>query len=1259
MYSPGASQTVTHRTGIPITAVDVSPRRTHAVLAGKDILKTICVSPDHSSEEVNLHNAIISYSSTHRHVSSAARYRDQLTVRDVKWSHGLYDTTIATAVANGRIVVYDLHRPGLEFCRFHGHSRQVHRLAFNPKFPAWLLSGSHDSSIRLWDLRVASAERGVSSCGSTDLYNGNSDAVRDVRWSPNDGFTFATATDSGAIQLWDHRKANAPVMRIAAHDKPCFSVDWHPDGKHVASAGTDRQVKVWDFSSSAERRQKPTFHFRTPQAVLNLRWRPPSWAGEDWQSSQIVTSYDKDDPRVHLWDLHRPHIPFREFDRYDSCATDLLWHSKDLLWTVGDSGIFTQTDIRYAPQVIRRRPTCSVAWSPNGDVLAFVQKRAGHRASGANATEFLGYREDESNRSERPWSRAPADDIFDESTNSSFIRHRHTKSAGARQSKSLGSTPPSTPGFNPVLSLEKALPKSKAPAARQLGAVGSVPGATMDAVLFRYLARHYAPLIDDFADESECHDPLRALLVSLDINADRAEDASLFQLAQTWRIVKFSAVQALQRRAESERLSEKGSDGVNKKLAKESQPVEKSRALEDGRHDKMKSRLFKGVTGSEGRRSPRLEPDGISGIATPLAQPLPDSPNNQIASPEDNVPDIQPLPPSVQSSKHATTASSDWTMSDLDDRSVAQSGHRQSQSSESSSYRLREAIAQGLQDEQRSVPLDIAGRADWRVRESPVPRKGASEEDEYDQRMEDKKAAIRDYKSFPKKILSLESPVEYTKPPVPHGHESGESFPMFSASTDSSNRAKSIGASFSPKHPALDTIDDDDDDDVGDDTINENYANAPGDSMLSQHGEGEELGDDMSLEGSFPDNGNVHLERPSSPPPLLKDVHPLSVPGKSSPQAATKETVRPAIPGATEDLSKLALPICPDLTESKPWSVEVMLNEAIRHYHSSTLVDIQTAAHLLHILQLLFHESEKIIPYEECELIYKAYNEHLLRQSMYVEAAELRLLCVPTYPAVYDYAQIDTFANVFCFTCKRPYENPRQDNRRCYRCSTPQEPCPICMSMHPPPEWTEAAEQSAISSDLDDDPRSDTTSRVSTRSSAKTEPLPPSEVRRLDEAGATAPRPKGSSLWAWCQGCGHGGHVACMTTWLGDISFGEGGCATPGCFHDCGPGPRREQNRAVLLEESKRRDSANRRAGLGSVKRDPWAKGESRAVEKVRGMLSGAPGGGAANAPAAGPGVSPGMVSPKKVRLVTPTEQGKRRGGSGRASGGGAPGPGG
>ncbi|KAI9371656.1 hypothetical protein BJX61DRAFT_534624 [Aspergillus egyptiacus] len=1210
---PGASQTVTHKTGISIAALDISPQRTHAVIGGKEILKTIRVQPDHSSEEFNLRNAIISYSSTH-HVGSglSARHKDQLTVKDVKWSHGPYDQIIATAVANGRIVVYDLQRTGLEFCRFQGHSRQVHRLAFNPHQPAWLLSGSQDATIRMWDLRAVPADRGVSVCGSRDQYSGNSDAIRDVRWSPGDGVMFATATDSGAVQLWDCRKSSGPLLRITAHDRPCYSVDWHPDGKHIVSGGTDRQVKVWNFSSTAERRQKPTFQFRTPQAVLNVRWRPPSWSREvegsgDWQSSQVVTSYDKEDPRIHLWDFRRPHIPFREFDRYDSHATDLLWHSKDLLWTVGDGGAFTQTDIRYAPQVVNQRPTCSVAWSPSGGIVAFAQKRPRRSILGLSTNEFIGYSGEE-NTSGETLSHSPPDDIAYSSDN-----------------------------YRPDT--------------------------------FQYLARQYSPLFQGGLNGVRTG-ILQPLLDSLDHNAQCAEDTSLMKLAQTWRIMKYAIVQELEAREREQRQSpEKFSRSIKKKPSKDEPVTEKVRTLEDARHEKMKSRFFKGVMESEASKHSLSEPESASNMTTPLAQPLPDSPPDSYGSTDpqlrslNDTDDIEPLPPSVLGSNQATMASNGWSsMSDTDVRPIHQLQHRESNDSEgvptSDSPPFDPppgSIPSVVEEEQRSAPLAIAGRTDWHLSRRPRLTKHISEADEYDQKMEDRRAAIRDYKYFPKKILSLESQPDSAKPGF-YRHESTESFPMFSASTTSSHPSKSPTTSFSSTTRLYD-IPQGEVVGHGHDVAsrNDTLLRTRSDSILTTSSIAEEAFEaEEMFEESFADNSHRHLDRPSTPPPLLKESTPLKAPGEEAQDMARQTAVLDDSAHTTTELGnalpQTSLPILSDQKRDNPWSAEMLLREVIRHYHSSTHVDIQSAAHLLQKLHILFEDSENILPSEESEAIFKVYNETLLRQSMYIEAAELRLLCVPTYPAVYEYAQGDTYMNVFCFTCKRPYENPKNDNTRCYRCDTPQEPCSICMSTEPPAEWVVEQSSSPFNASYDLD--SDGSSHLhSSHSSLKTESITPSELQPTEEIQLEPyqpTRPKGSALWSWCQGCGHGGHLACISTWLKAVDLSEGGCATPGCLHDCGPGPRREHNRNVLQEESKRRDSANRKSGMGFVKRDTWTRGESKAVEKVRGMLGGAVSTGSAspattmNTSVAPSGTSSNMMSsPKKVRLVTPSEQGK------------------
>ncbi|KAJ5667283.1 hypothetical protein N7507_003147, partial [Penicillium longicatenatum] len=1255
---PGEPQTVTHRTGIPIVTLDISPQQTHAVIGGKDILKTIRVSPDHSSEEFNIRNAVVSYASTHHDAGVSMPHKDQLNVKDVKWSHGNYDRIIATAVANGRIVVYDLQRPGLQLCRFQGHNRQVHRLAFNPHLASWLLSGSQDGTIRMWDLRSASTNRGLSTCGSKHVYQGNSDAIRDVRWSPSDGVVFATASDSGAIQMWDSRKTNAPLMRIAAHDRPCFAVDWHPDGKHIVSGGTDRQVKVWDFSSSAERRQKPTFQFRTPQPVTNVRWRPPSWVGDspgsgEWQSSQVVTAYDKEDPRIHLWDLRRPHVPFREFDRYDSPASDLLWHSKDLLWTVGEVGAFTQTDLRYAPTVVTRRPTCSVAWSPNGAFVAFGQKRLRRRAHGANAPQFLQVEEDVASNGERSLSQSPADDMLDEEVLASSLRHPQTKATVPRPSKSLGSTPPGAVESVPILPLDQALAKITTPGPDQLGAIGRIPGVTNEESVFRYLARHYSPLMIDYDRQQNHVDVLNSLMNSLDQNAESADDVSLIKLAQTWRIVKFAITQELQRRSR-EQLPGKG--GVKEKSSKDGLLGDKPRTVDENRQGKVKSRLFKGVMETEGQKTHGTEAESTSNMTTPLARPLPDSPqmdswssDSQIPSLDENAIDIDPLPPSVLSSHNG------WSLPDHDNRLTAPSPlpEGQSVSSEdvySSTGVLFDRPVLDPDNEQRSAPRAIAGRVDWRTRNRPdFPREAS--EDDYDQQMEDKRAAIRDYKQFPKKVLTLDGPLESNRPPAPEGylrHDSSESFPMFSAS-DSSHPSKSIGASYSSNHRFPDRRPSD-----------AGQAGSYGgrSAVSARRGSNlepppEELDEDLGFDESAIEADQVHLQRPSSPPVLLTESTPLERPDSIDQFQSSNHSVSvdisayPTMAGIYEDLSRVKIPLPADTAEPKPWSIESILKEAVRYYHSNnSSVDIQTAAHLLQKLHILFQDCEQILPYEECEMIFKTYNEYLIRHSMDLEAAELRLSCVPTYPAVYDYAQVDTYINVFCYTCQKPYENPKRDNTRCYRCSTPQAPCSICMSIDPPAEWVAAQRDQATSfGTTSPNPESETTSH----SSVPTEAAPNSEIDQFDSFAA--PRPKGSSLWTWCQSCGHGGHVACITTWLNDVSISEGGCATPGCSHDCGPGPRRDSNRSVLLAESKRRDSTSRTSGVGLVKRDPWTKGESKAVEKVRGMLGAAGAvattGGNVSTTSSGQTAASGAVSPKKVRLVTPGEQ-VRRGPSNR-----------
>jgi WD40 repeat protein len=219
-------------------------------------------------------------------------------------------------------------------------------------------------------------------CPSREQFSGMNGGIRDVQWSPTDAVEFAFGTDNGTIQRWDFRQPKGPKQKITAHDqRTCTSIDWHPDGKHLLSASVDKTVKVWDLSIDG-RRQKPTFVLTTPYPVHRARWRPPYWSDEyhekgAYQCTQLATSYDEKHSPIHIWDLRRPYLPFREIHKFNTAPTDMIWHSRDTLWTVGKEGIFQQNDSHLAPKIVSRRNLQALAVSPSGELGAFAQKRPG------------------------------------------------------------------------------------------------------------------------------------------------------------------------------------------------------------------------------------------------------------------------------------------------------------------------------------------------------------------------------------------------------------------------------------------------------------------------------------------------------------------------------------------------------------------------------------------------------------------------------------------------------------------------------------------------------------------------------------------------------------------------------------------------------------------------------------------------------------------------------------------------------------------
>ena len=1164
-------------------------------MAGRDILKTIQVEDFTCAEDFNLRTNIIAYATTHETPTGAisARHRDRLAAQDVKWSHGNFSTTIATAAANGNIVVYDLNRPGVEIARLHEHSRQVHRLGINPYAPQLMLSGSQDSTVRLWDLRKLAGERSVMTCSSLNKFSGNSDGIRDLRWSPTNGVEFAIGTDNGTIQRWDIRRDNAPLLKINAHEKTCNAIDWHPDGKHVASGGADKNIKVWDFSSS-DRRMRHLWQIRAPQAVLSVRWRPACWSSDKegsahWQCTQIATSYDQQETKIHVWDFRRPYLPFREVNRYDTPATGLLWKSESLLWSVGSAGMFTQTDVNFATKTSDRRSPNTLEVAPDGRILCFLQKRERRRSSIKDILDDL---DQQSQRRSSTSEKAPSSNhgtthssSEEPSLLSSSLKNRQRKHPGSvRSAKSFTGTPPSAGSGGPVQRLDISLHEKEVFHSAQAAGIGWIEGLSSSSS-FKHYAREYQapspppPPIDD----KECnrhHDISHALRA----NGEIAAQAGEFQLSGTWKVMAKAMESELGARAEGNRRKRLDAASLSNSIKRTSLPStshSNGHTTEDQESQTLMS--------TEGKLRPKnkvsIALDDASNATTPLARPQPDALlGSDILA---NIESLQ-LSEAVWSKQPLKPVTGTSQLAKMTGPKSPESGKDIDQQRSGGTTALYEPEDQRPSKTHRTPP-----RADF---------------GEIDRQMTERRAAMENYRAMPRPLLRLDDPFQLNAPGSGVAsidrHDSNESFQLFSASTDSSNRAQSIMGSFE-SNPASEK--------TSSTPERSNASNNREDQRSTSHEESALVFDDEASLRSPASSpvlpGTILHHQRKSPPeqhyppaPLLSSFRPEKIAavvhhedmemggvGRRVPDTPTIHELRnehDSYIHSDFDCPEQRSPLLP------PWTATAIFEEII-DYYTLELHNAQLPAYLvLHLAPYLNHS----ISFDRCNLILLQYHEQLITHQLFVEADALRNLCHPDYPDVVDKGLYDIASGgPWCTVCQKP--NKGRVPNYCERCQQNWAECPVCYG-------------------------------AALGSRGRHTPEPASWQKT--PFGKTFGGSQGKDdLWGWCQECGHGGHADCLRVWWSD-SASEGACPTTGCLCDCVPGTLRDA--IVEQKEGGRR--------VESVSKDERYAAESGAVRGARAMVggsSGMKGQGTMGLGAAGRSMSGG----KKVRIVVPEEEGK------------------
>ncbi|KZL73590.1 WD repeat-containing protein [Colletotrichum tofieldiae] len=1249
-YRPSVSQNAVFPAGVPILCLDTAPDRRAAVIAGRHVLKTIVFDGLTVNEGIDVRSAITAQSASSKSASSSLT-ADQLSIRDVKWHS---DSTIFTACANGKIFSYDLARistggAALEFVQTREDSRQVNSLDINPHRQTTLLSGSQDGMVRYFDIRAPVQSRsGGLTYSPRGAYKCNADGVRQVKWSPKDGFYFACGTESGVVLKWDVRKIAQPLLKIPAHDKACASISWHPDGNHLISGGWDSKCAVWDMSKNADKRQKPRWVIYTPAPVSVVAWRPGLWSAsaQGKRAAQVAVAYDDGSHKryginsVHIWDLARPSMPYKEIEQFDFSPSGLLWQNQDLLWTVGNDGFFNQCDVAFAPKVLDRQPVSSMAFSARGDAVMFLDERPQDRPRPSivhHQASVVPPRTSYSSSPTTPMLSISRSDS-EEDVVGSFLGPRRRvgrkRRSSLRSVPVLSTTPPSGSSINDdlVLGLEQAIKVTGTYKTQQSMAVGHVPAAAR-VDIYEYLASCYLETMDRELPYVPGGQPLAKRICGImEQYARAAEHVNQFRLAQTWRILAYSMNLLLTRRAQFHLETRLGQFQKRPSISKgkDIPKVRVPRALDvvvemNGEETPRKpSALVSSSidTKSLGPRSLLSEEiESTSNVATPIARAI-----NEENADKGDVSSDGYLPPVMESDSFALPPAAHSTFNNsprrrLDSVPLSTTSHESdgTQISITEGYDFYDTDA-------LSQAIDV-----------PEPKKKEQKPLDYGPRTPNSRRTLRQDSdgSFAQMFSMSESSRQTSG--LASSSEGGTSASTRSVTSypvqlkeergvidqgEYESRIRGKELEDSPEHGALTALHGPGESvpkDSPEEIFMISQTTMASDTATDEPSTYSQLG---SLPTAYEDHAPLHVGVSSSSPPKISPA----LQHDSTPSILESDYLPwPEDPSYPHPVANN-----PDADHSPPLNPYTLLSRALDF---ETRTSALNASAMVLLLKPLVPESV-IDPFRATSIL-RQHHSRLTGMKLFIEAALLRKLCVQGWPegipewgenytSIFGPAQQGVKGGFMCPNCRKPRElDPSLGQKalwKCERCRTTMGPCAVCGHR-------------------------ETTATM---------------FSLADGIGGAQSADPVMSIWWYCPGCAHGGHATCLQDWHapaddGTYELSDGCCPLDGCGHACLPGKWREEKSLTRSDELGRMAVEKARIGGGgggggggksgapspvipsNVRGDSVEVPQSRAVESVREAL-------ASSTPTSGilsssPGSRSGERERRKSVKFMPTER--------------------
>ncbi|MES1902069.1 MAG: hypothetical protein MHPSP_000458, partial [Paramarteilia canceri] len=227
-------------------------------------------------------------------------------ISDVKWS--LMHDSLFGSVSDDKILAIWDTRVGMQpqMIKKDAHDKEVNCLAFHPSNENFLLTGSSDQTIKLWDLRspnntISTFEQNESSENKNPL----------SKMSKQNDPAPKTMMDKQQRHIFQH------------HENSVYSVEWSPNLETVfASASTDSTVHLWQLDQIGAEQSAEDAQDGPPELMFIHGGHTAAVSDICWHiGEQLLLTSVAEDNIVHIWKMNSD-ILSQVGDDYDKLQSD-------------------------------------------------------------------------------------------------------------------------------------------------------------------------------------------------------------------------------------------------------------------------------------------------------------------------------------------------------------------------------------------------------------------------------------------------------------------------------------------------------------------------------------------------------------------------------------------------------------------------------------------------------------------------------------------------------------------------------------------------------------------------------------------------------------------------------------------------------------------------------------------------------------------------------------------------------------------------